>query len=116
MTAKADTTALVWYNLVVNKNQYRVNYGTEKRNVQLKIDEAFAEKIIPADDSVQLLDEIMEEMDYAPLLRAYKRTGRRPATNPVTMLKILVYANMQGIFSSRAIALACTRDINSSGC
>ncbi len=80
--------------------------------MQLKIDEVFAEKRIPANDSVRLLDKVMEEMDYAPLMRAYKRTGRRPATDPVTMLKILVYAMMQGIFSSRAIALACTRDIN----
>jgi transposase len=96
----------------VKKKKYRVNYGTEKRNVQLKIDEFVAEKMIPADDSVRLLDVIMEEMDYTPLMRAYKRTGRRPATNPVTMLKILVYAIMQGIFSSRAIASACCRDIN----
>ena len=80
--------------------------------MQLKIDEMVAEKMIPADDSVRLLDEIMEEMDYTPLMRAYKRTGRRPATNPVTMLKILVYAIMQGVFSSRAIATACKRDIN----
>ncbi len=80
--------------------------------MQLKIDEIRAEKIIPADDSVRLLGEIMEEMDYTPLLRAYKRTGRRPATNPVTMLKIVVYAIMEGIFSSRAIASACKRDIN----
>lgn len=95
------------------KNQkYRVNYDTKKRNVQLKIDEIFAETVIPADDSVRLLDEVMEEMDYTPLMRAYKRTGRRPATNPVTMMKILVYAKMQGIVSTRAIALACTRDIN----
>ena len=57
MAAKADTTALFWYNLVVNKKKYRVNYDTERRNVQLKIDEIFAEKIIPADDSVRLLDE-----------------------------------------------------------
>lgn len=84
----------------------------EKRNVQLKIDEMVAEKMIPPDDSVRLLDEIIEEMDYTPLMRAYKRTGRRPETYPVTMLKILVYAIMQGIFSSRAIAKACTRDIN----
>lgn len=82
------------------------------RNVQLKIDEMVAEKMIPADDRVRLLDEIMEEMDYTPLMRAYKRTGRRPATNPVTMLKILVYAVMQGIYSSRDIAMACRRDIN----
>jgi transposase len=94
----------------VKQKKYRVHYDTGKRNVQLKIDEIFAEKVVPADDSVRLLDEIMEEMDYTPLMRAYKRTGRRPATNPVTMLKLLVYAIMQGIFSSRAIALACTRD------
>jgi transposase len=96
----------------VKQKIHQQNYGTEKRNVQLKIDECFAEKIIPANDSVRLLDEIMEEMDYTPLMRAYKRTGRRPATNPVTMLKILVYAAMEGIFSSRAIATACKRDIN----
>jgi len=83
--------------LMKNK-KHHVNYDMEKRNVQLKIDEIIAEKIIPADDSVRLSDEIMEEMDYTPLLRAYKRTGRRPATNPVTMLKILVYAIMEGVF------------------
>ena len=99
----------------MKQNKYRVNYGTEKRNVQLKIDEMIAEKMIPVDDSVRLLDEMMEEMDYTPLMRAYKRTGRRPATNPVTLLKILVYAIMQGIFSSRAIAKACARDKISSG-
>lgn len=87
-------------------------YDTEKRNVQLKIDEVFAEKVIPADDSVRLLDKIMEGIDTTALMRAYKRTGRRPATNPDTMLKLVVYANMEGVTSSRAIATACARDIN----
>ncbi len=113
MAAKSRHKALFfWYNRVVKKPLHRVHYGTKKRNVQLKLDEFFAEKIIPADDSVRLLDEIMEEMDETPLWRAYQRTGRRPATNPVTMLKLMVYASMQGIFSSRAIAMACKRDIN----
>lgn len=80
--------------------------------MQLKIDEMFAEKVIPADDKVRLLEKIMEEMDFTPLMRAYKRTGRPPATHPVTMLKILVYATMEGIYSSRAVASACRRDIN----
>lgn len=91
---------------------YHQNYGTGKRDVQLKIDEIFAEKVIPADDSVRLLDEIMEGMDYTPLFRAYKRTGRPPATNPVTMMKILVYASMEGNFASHGIASSCNRDIN----
>ena len=80
--------------------------------MQLKIDEAFAERLIPADDSVRLLDEIVEDMDLSALMRAYERTGRKPATNPVTLLKILIYAMMEGIYSSRAIASACQRDIN----
>lgn len=80
--------------------------------MQLKIDEAFAERIIPADDSVRLLDEIVEEMDLNPLIRAYKRTGRRPANTPVTMMKIMLYASMEGIYSSRSMASACVRDIN----
>jgi len=93
-------------------NKYQTNYRTEKRNVQLKIDEVFAEKAIPADDSVRLLDEIVKGMDQTALMRAYSRTGRKPATNPVTLLKVLLYAIMEGIYSSRAIATACLRDIN----
>ncbi len=89
------------------------NYGTEKRNVQLKIDEVFAEKVIPADDSVRLLDQIMEEMDYTALLRAYKRTGRPPATNPVPMMKVLMYAQ-HGRTTLQAVGLhrPAARDIN----
>ena len=47
------------------------DYGTCERNVQLKIDEIFAEifaeKVIQADDSVRLLDEIVEGMDLRVL-------------------------------------------------
>ena len=56
--------------------------------MQLKIDEAFAEKVIPSDDSVRLLDEIVEGMDHSELYGAYKRTGRKPATNPVTLYPV----------------------------
>ena len=68
------------------------DYGTCKQNVQLLIDENFAEKVIPADDSVRLLDQIVEEMDLSQLERAYNVRGRKPATEPSTMLKILLYA------------------------
>ena len=80
--------------------------------MQLKLDEVFAEKLVPADDSVRLLDDIIEEMDFGPLMRAYESTGRPPATPPVTMLKVLVYASMEHIYASRGIASACRRDIN----
>ena len=88
------------------------DYRTLTQNVQLLIDESFAEKVIPADDSVRLLDEIIEEMDLRPLHRAYERHGRHPATAPSTMLKVMLYANMESIYSSRDIERACKRDIN----
>lgn len=83
-----------------------------KRNIQLLISEEFAEKIIPENDSVRLLDDIIEEMDLRSLFRTYSNKGRKYATTPGTLLKILVYANMQGIFSSRDIEKSCKRDIN----
>ena len=88
------------------------DYGTCKRNVQLLIDESFAEKVIPADDSVRLLNQMVEEMDLSPLKRAYDTHGRKPATEPSIMLKIVLYANMEGIYSSRSIQSSCRRDIN----
>ena len=39
--------------------------------MQLKIDESFAEKPIPANDSVRLLDKAAEGMDLSAPLRAY---------------------------------------------
>lgn len=70
------------------------------RHIQLLISEEFAEKTIPENYSVRLLDEIIDEMDLRALSRTYSHIGRPSATNPATMLKILIYANMQGIYSS----------------
>lgn len=88
------------------------NYRTFNRNVQLLISEEFTEREIPANDSVRLLEKMVEEMDLRSLFGAYKRRGRKVANNPATMLKILLYANMEGIYSSRDIERACKRDIN----
>ena len=80
--------------------------------MQLKIDESFAEKVIAANDSVRLLDKIVEGMDLRALMRAYNPHGRGPATPPRTLLKIVLYAGMEHIYSSRKIHSACERDIN----
>ena len=83
-----------------------------KRNIQLLISEEFAEKTIPENDSVRLLDKVIDEMDLSSLYRTYSRLGRRSATTPRTMLKIVIYAAMESEYSSRNIHSACTRDIN----
>ena len=80
--------------------------------MQLKIDEAFAEKVIPANDSVRLLDKIVEGMDLRALMRAYDSHGRGPATPLRALLKIVLYAGMEHIYSLRKIHSACERDIN----
>lgn len=67
--------------------------------------------MIPCDDSVRLLDAIMERMDYSKLYRAYSRIGRTE-TSPKHLFKVLIYGNMTGIYSSRKIERACRRDVN----
>lgn len=80
--------------------------------MQLKIDEKFAENVIPENDSVRLVDQIVEEMDLRSLKRAYSDTGRPAATPMRTMLKVVLYSTMEHIYSSRRIRQACQRDIN----
>ena len=67
--------------------------------------------MIPADDSVRLLDAVLERMDYSKLYAAYSRTGRIE-TSPKNLFKVIVYGGMNGIFATRKIEQACRRDVN----
>jgi len=64
------------------------------------------------DDSVRLLFEVTEELNYRKLYETYSTLGRNPAVNPVILFRIIVYAYMNKLYSSREIETACTRDIN----
>ena len=66
--------------------------------------------MIPSDDPVRLLSAFVEGMDLSELYRTYDRIRKNQA-GPRQMLKIMVYAAMNGIFSSRDIETACRRDI-----
>ena len=59
-----------------------------------------------------MLDEVIDETDLTALYHTYSTLGRRSATTPRTMLKVVIYAAMEGEYSSRNIHSACTRDIN----
>ncbi len=69
------------------------------------------EHMIPADDPVRLLSAFVEGMDLSELYGTYDRVRKNQAS-PRQMLKIMIYAAMNGIFSSREIETACRRDIN----
>ena len=70
------------------------------------------EILIPADDSVRLLSQLLEELDYRKLYQAYSRNGRNPAVSPKNLFKVLVYGYMSDIITTRALETACRRDIN----
>lgn len=61
------------------------------------------EIIIPKDDSVRLLFEVTEGLNYSNLYRNYSTIGRNPVIEPKTLFRILVYGYMEKIYSSRAL-------------
>ncbi|MEE0514055.1 MAG: IS1182 family transposase [Emergencia sp.] len=67
--------------------------------------------IIPDDDSVRLLSQFVEEMDMTCLYETYSMFKENQVT-PRQMLKIVLYAYIDGKYSSRDIERACHRDIN----
>src|SRR5690606_18002515 len=58
-----------------------------------------------------LLESVLNQF-YTKLYEAYSSKGRKPAVEPKTFFKILTYAYMNNIYSSRLIEQACRRDIN----
>ena len=87
------------------------NYSQISENYQLKLP-IDLDVLISEDDSVRLLSLMMEELDYKKLYEAYSPNGRNPAVPPKILFKILIYAYMNDIWSSRKIELACKIDIN----
>ena len=89
------------------------NYNDIKfyENYQLKLPIEL-NALIPEDDSVRLLNLVLEGLDYSNLYNKYSAKGRKYKVDPKIMFKIVTYANMENIYSSRDIEKACRRDIN----
>ena len=66
---------------------------------------------IPSDDPVRLVSAFVEEMDLSELYKTYGRIRKNQAT-PRQILKLVIYAAMNRIYSSRDIREAWKRDIN----
>lgn len=93
------------------KNLTHKDYTLERATYQLILPLQI-EILIPKDDSVRLLSQIMEELDYSDLYKAYSHKGRNSAVSPKTLFKIIVYGYMNQIYTSRELERACQRDIN----
>jgi transposase len=69
------------------------------------------EALIPENHLVRVVHTAIEKIDLAPLMRRYKGGGTS-SYHPKMMLKVLVYAYTQCIFSSRQIAKALRENIH----
>lgn len=70
------------------------------------------EVLIPKNDSVRTLSEVMDKLDYSALYQAYSRKGRKTAVSPKNLFKVMIYGYMNNIYTSRALEQVCRRDIN----
>ena len=100
-----------WYNqfMRLNKIIHR-DYTAFSLYYQIKLP-LDLEISIPSDDPVRLVSAFVEEMDLSELYKTYGRIRKNQAT-PRQMLKLVIYAAMNRIYSSRDIQKACKRDIN----
>lgn len=95
----------------MHPKSYNKNYTEFNGDYQLILPLNY-EVLIPEDDSVRLLSQILEVLNYKELSMAYSSKGRKPAVEPKVLFKVLTYAYMNNIYSSRKIETACRRDIN----
>jgi len=93
-----------------NNIKLQKNYSLICNGYQLKLP-LNIETVIPSDDSVRLLSQFVEELDLTALYATYQRQRNHVAT-PCQMLKIVLYAAMNRLYSSRDIETSCRRDIN----
>ena len=89
--------------------EIQLDYTAYGSGYQLKIP-LETEILIPEDDPVRLLDAICERMDYEELYAAYSEEGR-PGYSPRILFKVMVYANMRKIYSTRGIEQNCRENI-----
>jgi len=68
------------------------------------------EELIPEEHMVRVVDEMIDQIDLAPLMRQYKGGGTS-AYHPRMMLKVIIYAYSQRTFSSRQIAKALRENV-----
>ncbi|MCL2013822.1 MAG: transposase [Oscillospiraceae bacterium] len=90
---------------------YQKDYSKYQKNYQVQLCSEL-DILLPEDESIRLLSEVMEELDYTKLYNAYAGRGRKPKTAPSAMFKVLVYGASEGKFASSKVAKACRRDIN----
>lgn len=77
---------------------------------QLRLLPPSLDELIPAEHLVRVVNRVVDELDIEPLLAKYKGGGTS-SYHPRMMLKVIVYAYTQKIYSSRKIEKALWENI-----
>lgn len=94
---------------MTKKNHNRITFKNYQPNqLQLPTD---IELHIPTKHLVRVVNDIIDKMKIEPLLRQYKGGGTS-SYHPKMMLKVIVYAYTQKLYSSRQIAKALRENIH----
>lgn len=89
-----------------NKRVTFIDYNMDQLMLPMSLN-----SIIPQNHLVRVVNSAIERMNLKPLLNKYKGGGRS-SYHPEMMLKVIVYAYTQRIYSSRKIAKALRENIN----
>lgn len=84
-----------------------IKSDTKKQNLLLP---PSLDELIPANRLVRVVDAVIERLDISGILSTY-RGGGNSAFNPKMMLKVLVFAYLSNVYSSRRIEELLRRDI-----
>lgn len=66
--------------------------------------------LIPMDHPVRIVNEVLDRINISTLLDAYRKEGN-PSYHPLMMLKLMVFAYMENIYSSRKIEKAMRENV-----
>lgn len=94
----------------MRNNQTHSNFNLDVPFLQLSMN-FNVDTIIPEDNKVRLVCNIVERMDLSSLSSTYSSKGRKPVLDPVTFLKVLLFCFSEGIFYTRKIEDFCNYDI-----
>ena len=93
----------------MKNNKKQVDYTLYEAGRQLKLPME-TEIYIAADDPVRLVSAVVERMEIEKIERSYSWNGRNEYP-PRILLKVLIYAYMRMLYSSREIERACRENI-----
>lgn len=92
------------------KSHTKINYKAKIKKMQLAFSFDLTNNF-DMGDKVFPVHNIIEEMNLSFLTGAYSYKGRKPAVEPRTMLKILVFAYLNRKYSARDIEDTCRYDL-----